>query len=619
LIEQTLLGKTLLRKNLITKRKLNNAYDIHTDTNERLSKILIRNKMVEGLEIYKILADLSENYISNQLSEKTIPLKEEIDYGFVKKFNPTFLNEKLFMPLYFKENIIKIIVFDFKDKSIDRFLKNKFGDILIEKVELYPKEIKYFIEYAFKDEIIKKQKNNIKRKNNETALNVFTRGQLLGVAIFGILFITGLFFYFNSTVDILIYTLNTLFLLFLISRFIIYLAKKNKIDKEGASKEKNIRDQNSLPVYTVLISVTQSTSDLNNLILSLKKMDYPSEKMEVIFLVDKKLKDKIKNLALDNKNWLIYTIPASKLRTEIEIYNFGLNLASGKYITIYKGSTIPEADQLKKSVFKFENSQRNYFCLQSPLEAAGSNNSLFSKYLSIENNLKYKFFSYLDEGIYHYKTAAIRQFGGWDLYNTAENLEIIRKAAARGYEIGIINSKTFQLSSDNFNNWFFNFTNSLKGYMQTMLVYNRKPISKLKEDGLKDILFNNLTIGGELLLPFLYTCLILISAVSLSASRIMTFLTWQPQFLFTVFNLVLFLIFNTYYIFSNDLKIKYLDRILITPLLPVHWVIKSYAFIKSIMLLIKRPHYRLNRAHDMQEDQIMFMQINFLEKIKETN
>ena len=129
MIEQTLLGKTLLRKNLITKRQLNNAYDIHTDTNERLSKILIRNKMVEGLEIYKILADLSENYISNQLSEKTIKLEDEIDYDFVKKFNPTFLNEKLFMPLYFKDNIIKIIVFDFKDKSIDRFLKNKFGDL----------------------------------------------------------------------------------------------------------------------------------------------------------------------------------------------------------------------------------------------------------------------------------------------------------------------------------------------------------------------------------------------------------------------------------------------------------------------------------------------------------
>lgn len=618
LSKQTLLGNSLLKKNLITKRQLNNAYAIHTDTNERLSKILIRNEMVEDIEIYKILADLSDNEITTCLSQEISRLKDEINYNFIKRFNPSFLNKKLFMPLYFKEGIVKIIVFNFKDKSIDRFLKDKFGDILIEKVELSKKEIKYFIEYVFKDEIIDRPEN-MGRKSRETALNVFTRGQLLIAAVIGIFLLTGLFFYFKDMLDILIYTSNTIFLIFVITRFIVYLTKKSKIDKTKERKEKSFDNMDNLPVYSILIPVTNNTSDLKNLILSLKKMDYPAEKMEVIFLGDKKIKDKVKNLSSDNEDWLIYSVPASKLKTEIETYNFGLRLAGGKYITIYKEHTIPEVDQLKKAVFKFENSQKNYFCLQSPLEVADSNNSLFSKYLSIENNLKYKFFSYLDKGTYHYKTAAVKKLGGWDLYNTAENLEIIRKAAAHGYEISIIDSKTFQFSSDNFNNWFINFTNSMKGYMQTMLVYNRNPISKIKEDGLKDILFNNLMIGGELLLPFLYTCLILILAVFLSAGRNLNILTQQLQFLFTVFNLFLFLIFNTYYIFSNNLKIKYLDRILIMPLLPVHWVIKSYAFIKSIMLLIKRPHYRLNRAQDMQEDQIMFMQINFLEKIKETN
>ena len=614
----SLLGDALLKNNLITKRQLNNAYDIHTDTHLRLSEILIRNNMVKAIAIYKILADLSNNLINNNFSINIDDIKREIDYNFIDEFKPTLLNKKLFLPISYKKEIIKILVYDFKDKSIDKYLKNKFGDILIEKVELSQPEIKYLIEFTFKDNILNKTEDDFHRNGEETALNVFTRNQLLIFGVLGILFLTGIFFYLKNTTNILFYLINFLFLFLIITRFIIRFFSDKKIKNEITTNDKNLQLDN-LPKYTILIPVKKYSSNLDNLILSLEKMDYPDHKMEIIFLGSKNFTDQLNKLSNLPTNYSVYKVPAENDGNMIKIYNLGLKLASGKYITIYNENTIPETDQLKKAVYKFEQSNKNYFCLQSPIESIMNRKGLFSKYLSIENTLRYKLFSYLDKGVYHYRTSLIKKYKGWDLYNAAENLDLIRKAVAKGYITGLLNSKTYHLSSDNFKSWFNDFTNSLKGYMQTLLVYNRNPISKIKEDGLRDILLNNFAIGGELFIPLLYVLLLISLSITILNNLWTNGFLTNPKFFFSIINLSLFLILNIFEVLKTKLNIKFKDKLKILPLIPVHWVNKSFAFIKAAVLLIHKPHYRFQTTNDKQEDKVMFMQINFLEKLNDTN
>ena len=614
--KNTILGQVLLSRNLITNKQLNNAYQIQADTQERLSVILIRNKMVTAVEVYKVLADLSNNEINNNLSEKIKRIREEIDFNLCSDFKPSFLNKKLFVPIDFYDNIIKIAVYDFKDKSIDRCLKNRYGDILIEKVEMSKTKIMYLIEYSFKARLLEDEKSMLKSNKKESALNVFTRGQLLSIGFISILIITGLYFNYNNTLEISHLVLNVVFIVLIGFRFFSYL-KKNIRDKDSNwSDESNLLSEDKLPQYSILISVDEKTNSLKNLFLSLKKMDYPTEKMEVIILIKETARDKINELPQMKTTWRIYTVPQKEKQSKVQIYNYGLKLAKGKYITIYKENHIPEPDQLKEAASKFELSNSNYFCLQSSLESAEAEKGLFSNYLSIENSLKYNFFSYLDKGTYHYRVKALRNYGGWDLYNSAENLDIIRKAEVKGYKIGLINAKTYQNSSDHFDNWFTLFVSSLKGYMQTLLVYNRNPISKIKEDGIKDLFYNNVTIGGELFVPLLYTILLLILVSNLFT---VGNLFETSLYTFSLINLILFFLFNCYYILNTKLDLQLINKLAILSLIPIHWSTKSYAFLKAVVQLVLNPHYRTELKSQADSEDMVFMQISFLEKMSEVN
>jgi hypothetical protein len=377
--------------------------------------------------------------------------------------------------------------------------------------------------------------------------------------------------------------------------------------------------EDQLPQYSILIPVDEKTGSLKNLFLSLKKMDYPTEKMEVIILVKESAKEKINKLPKIKKDWRLFTVLQKEKQSKIQIYNFGLKLAKGKYITIYKANQIPEPDQLKEAASKFELSNFNYFCLQSSLESAEAEKGLFSNYLSIENSLKYNFFSYLDKGTYHYRVKALRNYGGWDLYNSAENLDIIRKAEVKGYKIGLINAKTYQNSSDHFDNWFKLFVSSLKGYMQTLLVYNRNPISKINEDGIKDIFYNNVTIGGELFVPILYTILLLILFANIITVGNLDNLFKTPLYTFSLMNILLFFLFNCYYILNTKLKLRLIKKLAILPLMPIHWSTKSYAFLKAVVQLVLNPHYRTELISQAESEDMVFMQISFLEKLSEFN
>ncbi len=617
--KNTILGQVLLSKNLITNKQLNNAYQIQSDTQERLSVILIRNKMVTAIEVYKVLADLSNNEINNNLPEKIKRIREEIDFNLCSNFKPSFLNKKLFVPIDFYDNIIKIAVYDFKDKSIDSCLKKMYGDILIEKIEMSKTKIMYLIEYSFKARLLEDGKSILKSNKRETALNVFTRGQLLTIGIISILIITGLYFNYNNTLEILHLVLNVVFVVLIGFRFFSYLKKNIGVKDYDLADKSNLLSEEKLPHYSILIPVDEKTGSLKNLFLSLEKMDYPKEKMEVIILIKESARDKINELPQLKKDWQLYIVPQKEKQSQVQIYNYGLKLAKGKYITIYKANHIPELDQLKEAASKFELSNFNYFCLQSSLESAEADKGLFSNYLSIENSLKYNFFSYLDKGTYHYRVKALRNYGGWDLYNSAENLDIIRKAEVKGYKIGLINAKTYQNSSDHFDNWFTLFVSSLKGYMQTLLVYNRNPISKIKEDGIKDLFYNNITIGGELFVPLLYTVLLLSLVANIITVGNLDNLFKIPIQTFTLINIILFLLFNCYYILNTKLELKLIKKLAILPLMPIHWTTKAYAFLKAVFQLVLNPHYRTELKSQKESEDMVFMQISFLKKINEVN
>jgi hypothetical protein len=203
-----LLGQQLLERNLINYKQLKKALKIQENTNQRLSIILREEKIVTGRELYKILSNLLNNPSIDNYNSK---VKDEIDFELLDSFDSRVLIEKQFLPINLNKDILKILVEDFKDKSIDKFLKTKFGDILIEKVEVSKNIINYLIEYSYKDQLIDEEFSQLIKEDNQPQKILFTKVQLIFIGIIAIAILTGIFFKFIFTINFGLYVVNIFF------------------------------------------------------------------------------------------------------------------------------------------------------------------------------------------------------------------------------------------------------------------------------------------------------------------------------------------------------------------------------------------------------------------------
>ena len=608
---ENLFGHFLIKENIATYDQIKKAIKVQEETDELLSSILIKREYVNQIDLYKTLADRSIYFDTELTTVNLNNIKNEIDYDLISNFNAPLLLNKLFLPIYLENDIIKIIVKNFKDKSIDKYLKDKLGDVLIEKVEASESELRYLIEFAFKDQILDNIENNYKRDISDSAINLFTKSQLIVLGLVSILILTGLFLFNKMTINVLTYGINTIFFFLITFSFINYIVKRHINSSDNLNNENNLKEER-LPSYTVLVPVLRDNKRLDDLLLSLKKINYPQEKMEVIFLFSYDIKDKLKQLSDTDlqENWKLFLVPREKSQNESQLKNFGLQFVKSKYFTVLSTDDVPEVDQLIRAAFKFELSD-NLACLYAPVKYISSKDSLFNKYIDIENNLSFLNLSYFSPSNIHYKTSTIKRIGGWDNYNLASNFELLLKVKKLGDKVAKLNSHTYRKSGLKFNRWFNHFINKTKGYIQTFLVINRKFLKKLKSNK-KYFLVNNILTASEIFVPLIFGIL------SLTIFLKVVFMNQIDNFtVFSIFNIALFFLFNIYYILSTNLDIKVSNKLAILSLIFVHLFIKSYGVLKSILLTLKNPHKKYLISKEENEEDILFMQINFTEKLKD--
>ena len=99
----------------------------------------------------------------------------------------------------------------------------------------------------------------------------------------------------------------------------------------------------------------------------------------------------------------------------------------------------------------------------------------------------------------HFRTAILREAGGWDPYNVTEDADLGMRLARFGYRADVINSTTYEEAPARFGPWLRQRTRWFKGWMQTRLVHMREPARLLRELGLPGFLTFQLIVGGNAL------------------------------------------------------------------------------------------------------------------------
>ncbi len=374
-----------------------------------------------------------------------------------------------------------------------------------------------------------------------------------------------------------------------------------------------IRDED-LPVYTVLVPVFREARIVGRLVENLGRLDYPTDKLEVIILVEEEDDETRDAIAVSDPpaNFIVATVPKGAPQTKPRACNVGLAIARGEYLVIYDAEDAPEPDQLKKTVIAFDRSAPSTVVMQAALNYFNARENVLTRMFALEYSY---WFDYMLAGLdvqdlpiplggtsNHFRTSALRELGGWDPYNVTEDADLGIRSSALGYRVGVVDSTTMEEATSRMGIFIGQRSRWIKGYMQTALVHARHPGRLIAEIGLRRFASFALLIAGT---PLTFLGVIPFTALLLASF----FLPWAdfsaafPPFVLWLC-LLNFLVGNGLMVYLNMMGPYKRGKFWLVGwalLNPVYWILHSLASYKALWQLITKPHYWEKTEHGMSD------------------
>ncbi|MHB8629446.1 MAG: glycosyltransferase [Aggregatilineales bacterium] len=369
------------------------------------------------------------------------------------------------------------------------------------------------------------------------------------------------------------------------------------------------------PPYTILCPLYKETEVVRQFAKAMQALDYPTEKLQVLFLTeddDEATRTAIREAQLP-AHFQIVTVPEGQPRTKPRACNYGLLKARGRYVVIFDAEDIPDPLQLKKAVLTFAKYGPDLGCVQAKLNFYNTNQNLLTRWFTIEYSTWFdgtlpglqcaKLPLPLGGTSNHFRLETLRKVGAWDAFNVTEDCDLGLRLSEYGLETVVLDSITREEANAAVGNWIRQRSRWIKGYMQTYLIHMRQPTEYLRQGHFKDFISLNLIIGGRtvilLINPIMW--LLLLGYLLLGHQLEATYRVMFPPLVLYVAVLCLVL-GNVTYIYTHFvgcLKRGQYSLIKWTLLIPIYWVMTSYAAYKALFQLITKPHYWEKTKHGL--------------------
>jgi cellulose synthase/poly-beta-1,6-N-acetylglucosamine synthase-like glycosyltransferase len=396
-----------------------------------------------------------------------------------------------------------------------------------------------------------------------------------------------------------------------------------------------------LPVYTILMPLYREEAVAATLVRAVACLDYPAEKLDVKILLEADDEATIRQVrALDLPACVEpLVVPDAPPKTKPRACNHGLETARGEFLVIYDAEDRPEPDQLRKAVAAFRRlgPESRVVCLQAKLNYYNPDQNLLTKWFALEYTAWFDLFlpGLHELGIpiplggtsNHFRTARLREVGGWDPFNLTEDCDLGIRLHRRGWRTRVLDSTTWEEANSRLGNWIRQRSRWVKGYIQTHCVHGRRWLRTLRELGPAGTAGFLLTVGGLsatlLLNPFFWVTGGIYLGLHIGHAAGWTPAPWPLRYYdrvsdipgapYTTWSELSWVFYgaavslaaaNLFFIGVNLLAVarRRLWRLVPEALLsPLYWVLISCAAWKGFLQLFVRPFYWEKTAHGFAE------------------
>lgn len=287
---------------------------------------------------------------------------------------------------------------------------------------------------------------------------------------------------------------------------------------------------NELPVYTVIAALYREAASVAPLMAHIDALDYPRERLDVKLVIEPD--DLATRAAIARLGPMphvqVIIAPEAGPRTKPKALNCALTFARGAFITVFDAEDRPEPGQLRAALDVFRGSDPAVACAQASLcidnTADGWLPRMFTAEYAGQFDVFLQGFSQFEMPLplggssNHFRTASLRDAGGWDPYNVTEDADLGFRLARRGYRSVMFPSTTYEEAPARFSAWLRQRSRWMKGWMQTWSVHMRSPWQLWRDAGAGGFFMLNILVGGNVLTALAHPLLLGEFAFRMAAS-----------------------------------------------------------------------------------------------------
>ncbi len=597
----------LLDSGLITREQLELARSAKDRTGSHIDEVLITLGMISTDELRSVMARAWGLPVTDLATTQR-------DENLIRRWSGQLMMAENWMPVRRDpDGVLRVATARVPDDERRAHIEVVLGEPA-RYVVATSWDIRNLLLTVFHKSIADEAANELFRQNpGLSARVVFSRGQKIGFIALAVIGVVALILWPVPTVISVLTIVSLAFLGSTVFKFLTAMrgAKYDIVERVTKAQVDALTDA-ELPTYTVLVPVFKEANIVPQLVGNLGKIDYPADKLEVLVLIEEE--DHLTRDAYLGSNpppnFHIVTIPKGTPQTKPRACNVGLFFASGEYLVIFDAEDAPDPDQLKKCVVAFRRGGPKTVCVQAALNYFNADENALTRMFTLEYNY---WFDYMLAGLdaadlpiplggtsNHFRTQALIVLGGWDPYNVTEDADLGIRASAMGYRVGVVNSTTLEEANTSIPNFIRQRSRWIKGYMQTSLVHARRPVSLIREIGLRRFASFALLIAG--------TPVTFLGVIPLYVLTVLTIIV-PTQWLNPLFpvwllwiTLVNFIIGNSAMVYLSMMgpyKRGTFDLILWSLLNPAYWVLHSIASYKALWQLLFKPHYWEKTEHGL--------------------
>ncbi|HEX8570739.1 MAG TPA: glycosyltransferase [Caulobacteraceae bacterium] len=282
--------------------------------------------------------------------------------------------------------------------------------------------------------------------------------------------------------------------------------------------------EDALPTYTILAPLYREHRVAAQLVDAIARLDYPADRLQVLLVLEPDDAETWPALAALHLPacFEIFVAPPGSPRTKPRACNEALEHARGEFLVIYDAEDRPEPRQLREAAARFR-ADPEVSCLQAPLRIDRARTFL-QRQFALEYAAQ---FEVMLPGLHrlgapfplggssnHFRTAVLRELGGWDAYNVTEDADLGFRLAAAGHRTGLLRTPTWEIAPRGSGAWLRQRGRWLKGHLQTWCVHMRRP----GPGGWPRLLGLQATLGLGLVSAFAHAPLLLLLLFELSRS-----------------------------------------------------------------------------------------------------